>query len=421
MRRCCARIIGMLFLLSVTLGMLTASAEEPLIFAAAREAVDVGEWVELSTWLASGSATGWKSADPSILLVEEDGTATGQKRGETVVTAYGAGEQEITCTVTVGYYTGMDVSYAQLVDWDTVLKQGIDFAMLRSSYGWDDRSAGSTLPYDFQMDAQFTYNAAGAKRVGIPYGLYHYSYAVTVKEAEMEADYLLGLLKQTGVTPADVKLPIAYDVEENSTSYPNLDTLRKMGKDAATEVVLTFCRKLQAAGYRTALYTSKSHFDLFDTAKLTREGVRLWMAWYAAPADLDLTAPPALGGPTPFMWQYTDKGLIEGVTRRSASTDAQNTVDLNVMYMSDMMLHRPAEKPVPVPDPTGPGDVDGNGAITAADALITLQYSTQKITLTEPQITAADVDGQAGVTAADALMILQVSTQKISGFQQPTV
>lgn len=413
MKQRCVRIVALLCLLAMGLGMLTASAQEALTLVAPRKAVDVGEWVDLSSWVKTGTATKWTSSDASVLKVDADGTATGQKRGEVTLTAYGVGDQTATCTVTVGYYTGIDVSYAQTVDWDVLARQGIDFVMLRSSYGWDDRGANSTQPYDFQMDAQFTYNAAGAKRVGIPYGMYHYSYAVTEAEAHLEADYLLGLLEQKGITPADVKLPIAYDVEENSDSYPNLDTLRKMGKTKATKVVLAFCQDLQAAGYRTALYTSKSYFlDLFDLQMLTEAGVRLWMAWFPKEDELNLIAPPTLNGYTPFMWQYSETGKVTGVTRLSADEAQRDTVDLNAMYMSEMMLHRPAEQPQPI----ALGDVDGDGVVATADALMTLQYATQKITLTDTQITAADVDGTKGVATADALMILQYATKKISGF-----
>ncbi len=61
-----------------------------------------------------------------------------------------------------------------------------------------------------------------------------------------------------------------------------------------------------------------------------------------------------------------------------------------------------------------PGDVDGNGEVTAADALMALQSATKKITLNNEQSKAADVDGTEGVSANDALMILQAATKKIT-------
>lgn len=61
-----------------------------------------------------------------------------------------------------------------------------------------------------------------------------------------------------------------------------------------------------------------------------------------------------------------------------------------------------------------PGDVDENGAVEAADALLALQGATGKITLTDRKTEIADVDGVIGIQANDALMILQYATQKIT-------
>lgn len=62
------------------------------------------------------------------------------------------------------------------------------------------------------------------------------------------------------------------------------------------------------------------------------------------------------------------------------------------------------------------GDVNGNGEITAEDALLALQTATGKVTLTPDQIKAADVVDNDGVTANDALLILQYATKKIAQF-----
>ncbi|MGI6264407.1 MAG: leucine-rich repeat protein [Acutalibacteraceae bacterium] len=67
------------------------------------------------------------------------------------------------------------------------------------------------------------------------------------------------------------------------------------------------------------------------------------------------------------------------------------------------------------PDPE-PGDVDGNGEVTAADALMALQAATGKIELVGVRQAAADVDGNGAVSAADALAILQFATGKITSF-----
>lgn len=53
------------------------------------------------------------------------------------------------------------------------------------------------------------------------------------------------------------------------------------------------------------------------------------------------------------------------------------------------------------------GDVDGDGNVSALDALAALKFTVGKITLTDAQKAAADVDGDAEVSVLDALAILK--------------
>ena len=62
------------------------------------------------------------------------------------------------------------------------------------------------------------------------------------------------------------------------------------------------------------------------------------------------------------------------------------------------------------------GDIDADGAVQSADALMVLQAATHKITLEPGQQLAANVDGQGDVSSSDALTILQRATQKIQQF-----
>ncbi|MBQ5487874.1 MAG: hypothetical protein IIT70_03345, partial [Clostridia bacterium] len=56
-----------------------------------------------------------------------------------------------------------------------------------------------------------------------------------------------------------------------------------------------------------------------------------------------------------------------------------------------------------------PGDVDGDGEVTVADALLALRSSMGLIELDNAQWAAANVDGDEEVTVADALLILRAS------------
>lgn len=385
-------------------GAALAAGEPVLSFSVQSRSMDIRESCSFSALLKTGKAVRWTSTDSSVAAVNAGGIVTGVQRGTAVIEAWDAAGNRAVCTAVVGYYEGVDLSYSNgTVNFEKLKQQGIDFAMIRSSYGWYD---DKTQPIDFQFDAQFKRNVTEAKRVGMPFGLYHFSYAVTVQEARLEADYVLQALKWAGLQPSDLKLPIALDVEVNTTYYPNLDKLHAMGTAEANKVLLAFCNVLTKAGYRVALYTSKAHFTYcFDVKALEQAGVGLWMAWYTDQPTL--TTPPSIDGVNPFMWQYADDGQASGVT---------GAVDKNVLYMSSgIQLHDWESFAFPVAPVGGAGDLNRDGYITAEDALMTLQAATEKIDLAD-DTSLADVDADGHITATDALLSLQYATRKITSF-----
>ena len=62
------------------------------------------------------------------------------------------------------------------------------------------------------------------------------------------------------------------------------------------------------------------------------------------------------------------------------------------------------------------GDINADGSVNAADALLALQDSVRLITLEGDGMLAADVNGDQNINAADALLILQYSVRLISAF-----
>ncbi len=94
----------------------------------------------------------------------------------------------------------------------------------------------------------------------------------------------------------------------------------------------------------------------------------------------------------------------------NALTDAQKAYVTNLAKLEDAEYQ--------IAHPYVLGDVDGSGDITVNDALLTLQHSVGKITLTGNDLLAADVDGNGKVDVNDALYILQYSVEKISSFPQ---
>lgn len=63
------------------------------------------------------------------------------------------------------------------------------------------------------------------------------------------------------------------------------------------------------------------------------------------------------------------------------------------------------------------GDINTNGKINSADALLVLQSSTGVITLTDTQKLLADVNEDGKINSTDALLILQYATGKITSFK----
>ena len=121
---------------------------------------------------------------------------------------------------------GIDVSKFQgEVDWEKAKAAGIDFAIIRCGYGgeWDGQEADWA-----QDDDQWRRNADECTRLGIPFGVYLYSYATNEEEARSEADHvarLLGLvappqegLEDYTATPYQLSYPVYYDLEDKSIS-----------------------------------------------------------------------------------------------------------------------------------------------------------------------------------------------------------
>ena len=81
----------------------------------------------------------------------------------------------------------IDVSvHNGVIDWDKVKASGIGGVLMRCGYGSDIES---------QDDKMFKRNADECSRLGIPFGVYLYSYAKNTDMAKSEADHALRLVK----------------------------------------------------------------------------------------------------------------------------------------------------------------------------------------------------------------------------------
>lgn len=153
---------------------------------------------------------------------------------------------------------GVDVSkHNGNVDWQAVKNAGYgDFAIIRAGYGGD---------YSNQDDPQFERNVNECERLGIPYGVYLYSYALNTNDAKGEVNHILRLLKKVG---KNFKYGVWFDMEDadgykKKHGMPSNATL--------VDICYTFCEDVESAGYYTGIYASLSWLNnQLNNSKLDR-------------------------------------------------------------------------------------------------------------------------------------------------------
>ena len=200
---------------------------------------------------------------------------------------------------------GVDVSvYQGEIDWQAVAASGIDFAMIRVGYrGY----AQGTL----QLDDCFQANMEGALAAGLDVGVYFFSQATTVAEAEAEADFVLEAIRNY-----PIRYPVAFDWE-----YITADQARTDGMDGQgiTQCASAFCDLVEAAGYTPMVYFNQ-HMGYLVYQLDQLDAFPFWLAEYGSQPDFYYDFE---------LWQYTHTGSVPGI---------QGNVDLN------LLLREPAQK-----------------------------------------------------------------------------
>lgn len=189
---------------------------------------------------------------------------------------------------------GIDVSkWQEEIDWEKVKNSGVEFAIIRVGYQTE---------YDgeYVVDPYFVQNIEGAKGVGLPVGIYFYSYAKTLAQATEQAEWVTEQLSDY-----EIDLPIAFDWE----SWTSFNTTG-MSFYTINKVANTFLDKLTENGYKAMLYGSSSYLkDIWYPSKYDT-----WLAHYTSKTNYDGDY---------FLWQMCDTGRVDGI---------DNYVDINIMY-----------------------------------------------------------------------------------------
>lgn len=198
----------------------------------------------------------------------------------------------------------IDVSeHNGILNWDTIKPQ-IEAAIIRCGYGSDIVG---------QDDKQWQRNVSECERLGVPYGVYLYSYARSEDAARSEANHVLRLL--SGHKPA---LPVFWDVEENS-----LKNLARKNFYAFSEVI--------GSKFRVGLYTGEYYYN---TCMLGIAADVLWIAKYGTNNGNPQTAPVLGDGKKVHLWQYTSKAM-------GGHMDASQILDRGTLFGTSGAVKKP--------------------------------------------------------------------------------
>lgn len=125
-----------------------------------------------------------------------------------------------------------------------------------------------------------------AREDGLPMGVYSYSEAVTPRQAQEEAEYLIKALRgfpQPCGVYMDVEMP-------EQLRLPDYEL---------QETVAAWCSAIRAAGYRPGVYSSElSAWSKLDPAALGKD-VLIWVAHYGKAPDMPCD-----------IWQFSESGTL---------------------------------------------------------------------------------------------------------------
>ena len=212
---------------------------------------------------------------------------------------------------------GIDISRYQGKPDFAKLKSQVDYIILQAGYG----------RYASQKDSEFERSYAECKKYGIPVGVYWYSYAKSAADALAEANACMEVIRGK-----QFEYPIYYDLEEN---------LGGLGRSLVSSIAATFCNALEAAGWFSGIYISRSPAQSYLTDDVCAK-YALWLAEYGS----QLNWSGAVG-----MWQNSSTGRFNGIS---------GNVDTDICYEDyPKMIKNGGFNGYPKTEPMKPLDSDG--------------------------------------------------------------
>lgn len=206
----------------------------------------------------------------------------------------------------------IDVSdHNGVIDWKKVKAAGIDYAILRTGYGFSYK------------DKQLLNNAKNAVAAGIKIvGFYHFSYAATPEDARIEASKAVSYVRETGIT----NVPIFFDYEYDTLRYLRNNLKLNPTYKGCISATSMFCDYVKQSGFRYGVYANKDFWDNWYNEGKGVTGYFWYADWRTSP-DKELVE-------LSDIHQYTGTGTVNGIT---------GNVDISIIYDESLFTTKETE------------------------------------------------------------------------------
>lgn len=192
----------------------------------------------------------------------------------------------------------IDVSEHQgIINWDRFAKESDCYGVILR------------IGYYNTLDKQFKRNISEIKRLGIPYGIYLFSYAKNEVDAKKESDFTNKVINEYKLEPT---LGIFYDIESWTTKYYSSNNITKNMYDNIVTTYINDVKTNVGELYQVGVYSGRWY--AMNRLGLTAKSYVSWVAEYNSTCKYDGNYK---------MWQYTSKGRISGI---------KGNVDINYLY-----------------------------------------------------------------------------------------
>ena len=216
---------------------------------------------------------------------------------------------------TFSAYAGETIFGVDVSEWNDVIN-------FNAAENKDKKFVMIRLGYYNHLDKKFWQNVENAHKAKKDFGVYLYSYAYNVAEAQIEAEFViktLSELSQKGYGEY-FTLPVAYDLED--------EQLSGFSKTQITNQMTTFCDTIKNAGYVPMVYANLNWFtNHINLNTAVSKKYKLWYAYWQS-GKPDVSKPKEIGttGVKADMWQYID------------NDNKSNNYDQNVIFDSDSLV-----------------------------------------------------------------------------------